>query len=102
MRMLLAGVGLLLAVMPGAERAAQAQPWCANFSDGSRNCGIPTLRACEQTVSGVGGVCAPDPNSQPQPMPGDGSLAQQPGPWGASPGQNDPNNPNWMPPPPGQ
>lgn len=100
MRMLLIGVGLLLALMLGAERTAQAQPWCATFSDGSQSCGIPTLQACEQTVRGVGGGCAPDPNSPPQLGPRDGSFAQQPGQWGVPTGQNDPNNPNWMPPPP--
>ena len=102
MRMLLIGVGMLLAATLGAERTAQAQPYCANFSDGSQNCGIPTLQACEQTVRGVGGGCAPDPNSPPQLTPSDRSLAQQPGRWGAPPGQSDPNNPNWMPPPPGR
>ena len=101
MRMLLIGVSLLLAVTLGAERTAQAQPWCANFSDGSQNCGIPTLQACEQAVRGVGGGCAPDPNSPPQSMPRDGSFAQQP--WGVpAPGQNDPNSLNFMPRPPGQ
>ena len=101
MRILLAGTGLLLAITLGAERTAQAQPYCANFSDGSRNCGIPTLQACEQTVSGVGGECAPDPYSSPrQPMPGDGSLVQQP--WQRQRDQNNPNSPYWMPPPPGR
>ena len=100
MRMLLIGVSLLLAVTLGAERTAQAQPWCANFSDGSQNCGIPTLQACEQTVRGVGGGCAPDPNSSSQGITRDGSFAQQPGQWGGTSGQNDPNSPNWMPPPP--
>ena len=102
MRMHLIGVSLLLAFTLGAGRTVQAQPYCANFSDGSQNCGIPTLHACEQTVSGVGGGCAPDPNSPPQRMPNDGWLAQQPGQWGVPPGQNNPNNPNWMPRPPGQ
>jgi hypothetical protein len=100
LRALLIGVGLLLVFALGAERTAQAQPWCANFTDGSQNCGIPTLQACEQTVSGVGGGCAPDPNSQPQRS--DGWPAPQPGPWGVPPGQNDPNSLNFMPRPPGQ
>lgn len=100
MRMLLIGVSLLSLAL-GAERTAQAQPWCANFSDGSQNCGIPTLQACEQTVRGVGGGCAPDPNSSSQSTPRDGSFAQPP--WGAPPpGQDDPNSLNYMPRPPGQ
>jgi hypothetical protein len=34
--------------------------YCANYSDGTQNCGIPTLESCQQSVSGVGGECGPD------------------------------------------
>lgn len=33
------------------------QTYCAQFESGTQTCGIPSLRECEQTVSGVGGWC---------------------------------------------
>jgi hypothetical protein len=42
-----------------------AQGYCAQFNDGSSpNCGFATLSMCEQSVTGVGGVCLANP-SQP-------------------------------------
>lgn len=34
------------------------QMYCAQFTDGTQTCGIPSLRSCEDTVRGVGGWCA--------------------------------------------
>lgn len=31
--------------------------YCAQFNDGTSTCGISSLRQCEDTVRGVGGVC---------------------------------------------
>lgn len=31
--------------------------YCAVYNDGTRNCGFPTMQACRQAVSGVGGAC---------------------------------------------
>lgn len=52
----------------GLSRAQSNQPprivrsaYCASFTDGGRNCGFPTLQACRQAVSGVGGTCRRNP-----------------------------------------
>ena len=46
-----------LSLTPQGGAVAPAQMYCAIYSDGSSNCGIPSLRECEDTVRGVGGVC---------------------------------------------
>jgi hypothetical protein len=99
MRMPLTGFTLIFAVALGPGPCAQAQPYCAMYSDGERNCGIPSWQSCQQSISGVGGFCAPDTTAAPAPMPIDGPRARSFTP-GASPGQGDPQDPNWMPPPP--
>ena len=78
-----------------------AQPYCARYDEGSRECGIPTLQACEQSLRGLNGVCEADVTARRRPdffriLPPPPSEAPPP------PDPNNPNNPNWMPPPPGQ
>jgi hypothetical protein len=34
--------------------------WCANYYNGSRNCGFYTIEQCRAAVSGVGGSCEAD------------------------------------------
>ena len=97
MRIPLTGFTLLFAV--AFCTGAQAQPYCAMYSDGERNCGIPTWQSCQQSISGVGGFCAPDPAAAQAPTPIEGPRARLFAP-GATPGQGDPQDPNWMPPPP--
>ena len=68
MRLFLMGFALLIAVMfDSAGHTVQAQPYCAMYDNGTRDCAIPTLSSCEQSVSGVGGYCAPDTTSQLRP-----------------------------------
>jgi hypothetical protein len=91
---------LLAAAALGAP-PAQAQPYCANYDNGSRECGIPTMQSCQQSLSGLGGVCEPDATAQQRPdffriLPPPPGVAPPP------PNPNNPNDPNWMPPPPGQ
>lgn len=38
-------------------------PYCATYSNGSTNCGFPTLQSCHAAVSGVGGVCRANPRA---------------------------------------
>ena len=103
MKLFLMGFVLLLAVVFDARRTVEAQPYCAMYNDGTQDCGIPSLDSCEQSVSGVGGYCAPDTTSQLRPNLVDRLRAQQSGQEAGPPSQdNTPNNPNWMPPPPGQ
>jgi hypothetical protein len=68
------------------------------YSDGTQNCGIPTLQSCEQSISGAGGSCVPDTTSRRT-----FDSWQRPSLDQAPPGQaGSPSDPNWMPPPPGQ
>jgi hypothetical protein len=51
--------GCLLIVSP---LRAQSYPYCAQYSDGSSlDCSFSTLSTCNQSVSGVGGICILDP-----------------------------------------
>jgi hypothetical protein len=59
-----------LTVLLLSAHAAIAQ-YCASYYDGTKDCGIPTLQACEQSVRGVGGTCIPDDTAQlGAPIPG--------------------------------
>jgi Protein of unknown function (DUF3551) len=51
--------------------AAQNPPWCATMdNDGTTQCNFYTEQQCLQSVSGIGGVCTPNPaGSGPQPAP---------------------------------
>jgi hypothetical protein len=54
--------GIVFAVFVGdARTGAEAQAWCANYSDGGRNCGFYTQRQCLIAVSGVGGAGTYEP-----------------------------------------
>jgi hypothetical protein len=103
MRVLVFGFGLILLFPAAAGSIAHAQPWCAMYDDGTPpNCGIPTFQSCEQSISGAGGSCVPDVGQQRAPGLRDGFRPQQFGPSAAPSGQGGPNDPNWVPPPPGQ
>lgn len=57
--------GIMLA--PQAVSSAHASdryPWCAVYSErtvGATNCGFMTLAQCRATISGIGGMCEPNP-----------------------------------------
>src|SRR4249919_249139 len=95
------GFLVLLAFAGDASHVVQAQAYCAMYDDGSKNCGIPTLDSCRQSISGVGGYCAPDQTSQMRPDVFDGRRLF-PGQQAPPPPAAGPQDPNWMPPPPGQ
>jgi len=87
---------MIMAATVAGLSGASAAEYCANYYDGTQNCGIPTLESCLQSVSGVGGDCAAD-NSGDIPR----NLMQQllePQPQTSSSIQN----PDPMPPPPQQ
>lgn len=46
-----------LSLTPAGPVGPPAPTYCAQYSDGTSDCGIPTLAACEDSVRGVGGVC---------------------------------------------
>ena len=95
------GFFVLLAFAGDTSHVVQAQAYCAMYDDGSKNCGIPTLDSCRQSISGVGGYCAPDQTSQMRP-----DLFERPRlfpePQNPSQPPTSPQDPSWMPRPPGQ
>ena len=104
MRSLMTGAILVLVSAPDATRTASAQPYCAVYDNGSQNCGIPTLQSCQQSVSGVGGICEPDYTAQQRPDFFSGRRLRQAieGDNPASGENNPPGGPDFMPPPPDQ
>jgi hypothetical protein len=50
-------MSLFLIVGPAA---ADPYKWCAQYQNGSNNCGFTTIEQCRASVSGVGGSCAPN------------------------------------------
>ena len=60
-------VAVLFAMAIDAQHPVRAQPYCAVYDNGSKSCGIPSLASCQQSVSGVGGICTPDETSQMRP-----------------------------------
>jgi hypothetical protein len=61
---------IFLSALLAFSQAANAQKYCARFYDDTQTCGIPSLRDCEQTVSGVGGDCIIDDTGDVAPRPG--------------------------------
>jgi len=65
-------IGHLLMISPVY---AQGNPYCAQYSDGSSlDCSFSTLSMCNQSVSGVGGICilnprGPSPSANAEPLP---------------------------------
>ena len=57
----LAGVTLFFS---GSARAEDKEAWCAYYSDRSTNCGFSTFEQCEADISGVGGMCSRNPESE--------------------------------------
>lgn len=104
MRVFPIGFALIVVAALSAERGAQAQTYCAVYETGTQSCGIPTLQACYQSLSGMGGSCVPDQSAQVpdnliQRM--ERRRMEQLGPP-PSPQDQQPGGLNWMPPPPGQ
>ncbi len=76
--------------------------YCAQYSDGSSpDCGFSSLQMCEQSVTGVGGVCTQNP-AGPSGTPAGGQLAYDSPPAPRLPfGQPYAFAPAAVPPPPG-
>jgi len=93
---------LTLAILPGWQTPADAR-YCANLDTGARSCGYATLESCEQTLSGIGGSCGPDELSQIPPNLMQRLMRRRPdAPPPPGPPSSNPDNPDWMPPPPGE
>jgi hypothetical protein len=84
-----AAIVTLIAAIP--RPAGAVSPFCAWYSDGSTNCGFPTMWSCQAAVSGVGGSCGINPRAQGW---GGGNAAPRYAPATA------PYDRGWMPPPP--
>ena len=42
---------------------AREYPWCARYDAWAINCGFVTFQQCLATISGVGGICTPNPRA---------------------------------------
>ena len=82
---ILALAALSLTFVGAAPEPATADPyrWCAEYSGGrgggGRNCYFVTLQQCRATISGVGGVCTPNPffDGRPVVTPEDGPRVRR-------------------------
>src|SRR6516162_434361 len=60
--MIVRSVVLLGQLVAFSALHAQVYPYCAQYSDGaSLDCSFSSLSMCEQSVSGVGGICILNP-----------------------------------------
>lgn len=59
-------LAIVTAVLLLGSGASHADPyrWCAVYggggSGGARNCGFVTIQQCQDTISGIGGICEPN------------------------------------------
>ena len=96
-------VAVALHLAADAQRSARGQPYCVVYDAGPKSCGIPSLQSCQQSLSGVGGVCTPDLTSEMRPDLFQSPRLLLPEPSPPQAGSPDlPGTPNWMPPPPQQ
>jgi hypothetical protein len=58
-----------ISALPRAASAERYYPWCAWYDDWTYNCSFATLQQCRATISGVGGICKPNPYSPPYRRP---------------------------------
>jgi hypothetical protein len=63
-RLLFFGGFLLVAIALDARGATRAAQYCAQYNNGTQDCGIPSLNSCQQSVRGVGGICVVDTRSR--------------------------------------
>ncbi|MEA2928099.1 MAG: hypothetical protein QOG38_527 [Hyphomicrobiales bacterium] len=49
--------------LPGSARAQHYYPWCAWYDAWTYSCAFATREQCMATISGVGGICKPNPYS---------------------------------------
>ena len=67
MRKIAISLAIVTAVLLLGSGASHADPyrWCAVYSGedsgSARNCGFVTLEQCRATISGIGGLCEPNP-----------------------------------------
>jgi hypothetical protein len=100
MKSLAIGIAALTALL-GMSRVS-AQPYCAYYADGTRECGIPSLQTCTQSVVGVGGYCGPDETQAipPNLMQRWRQDPDRPRLFAPKPGPGQPGGSNFLPPPP--
>ena len=64
-----------LVLVPSAHAQGVGGVYCAQYSDGtSPDCGFSSLQMCEQSVTGVGGVCIQNP-AGPRGLPASGQVS---------------------------
>ena len=58
-------VAALTTSAASARLASAGEAWCAYYDAWTYNCGFVTLQQCLATISGVGGICKPNPYGPP-------------------------------------
>jgi Protein of unknown function (DUF3551) len=43
---------------------APGAPWCAHYSTGNNDCSFYSFQQCNAAISGVGGICSPNPRAR--------------------------------------
>jgi hypothetical protein len=60
----LAALAAVILSAAGGNAARADGSWCADYSRGAgTNCGFHSYGQCAATVSGVGGICRPNPRA---------------------------------------
>lgn len=80
MRFVLAA-GAALATYAPATGQADPYKWCAQYGatdDLGRNCGFLTYEQCRAAISGVGGICQPNPFYDGKPFGSDSEPRRAP------------------------
>jgi hypothetical protein len=50
-------IGLALAALALSSRADNSGSWCAHYRNGGNDCGFPSFKECQVSVSELGGFC---------------------------------------------
>jgi len=58
-------VVIAAAFAPRGAHAETYYPWCAWYDEWTYECGFTTRQQCLATISGVGGLCKPNPYPAP-------------------------------------
>lgn len=66
----LLGAGLLAGTQAASAQNAYSYAWCSiTASEGIQSCYYTSKQQCETTLSGIAGICVPNPNYRPSGSP---------------------------------
>ena len=67
--LILAATLVAINLVPQRASAERYYPRCAWYDEWTSDCGFATLQQCRETISGVGGICKPNPYGPPAARP---------------------------------